>query len=125
MWAMANRGNAPGGTKMTRIRRLTVAALILLGGLVIVNPAGAGPILDWLGCGNCPPPDYSPSRYWLPRLARVNDCVHGPTIPMHATDQHPEIAPNNYLLEYRCPPVLPENTLIPTPTPPATSRFRY
>jgi hypothetical protein len=110
---------------MARIRRLTVAALLLAGGLVPANPASAGPIADWFGCGDCPPPSYSPFRYWAPRLARFHDCLHGPCLPVYAVNLHPEITPSCYILKYPCPAAAPAETLIPTPTPPATSRFRY
>jgi hypothetical protein len=110
---------------MTRIRRLTLAALLLGAALVPANRASAGPILDWLGCGDCPPPAYSPARYWAPRLARLYDCVCGPSLPVYATNLHPEIPPDVYVLKFPCPPAAPGETLIPTPTPPPTSRFQY
>jgi len=120
-----NGGNVPGGTKMTRIHRLTVIGLVLVGGLMSAGRVSAGPLADWLGCGNCPPPDYSPLRYWTPGAARVYDCVHGSRLSMYATNLHPDIPPTTYILEYPCPPADPAQTLIPIPTPPPTSRFRY
>ncbi len=110
---------------MARIRRLTLAGLLLAGTLLPVNGVSAGPIADWLGCGDCPPPAYSPARYWAPRLARLYDCLHGPRQPLYATNLHPDIPPNTYVLNYPCPPAAPAQTLIPVPTPPSTSRFQY
>ena len=110
---------------MSRLRRLWAAALLLALALVPAGRASAGPVADWLGCGSCPPPDYSPARYWVPGLAYLSDCFHGPRLPMHAPDQHPEIPPSAYILKYPCPPAAPAETLIPRPTPPETSRFQY
>jgi hypothetical protein len=109
---------------MARMRRLTVVAL-LLAGVVPANTACAGPIADWFGCGDCPPPAYSPFRYWAPRLARAYDCVHGPSTPVYASGLHPEITPASYNIKFPCAAAAPADTLIPRPTPPETSRFRY
>ena len=62
---------------MARIHRLTWAALVLAVGLVFTTTAHAGPVANWLNGNDCPPPSYSPARYWAPRLARAYDCVHG------------------------------------------------
>jgi len=110
---------------MARIRRLTFAALLVAAALIPTSTACAGPVADWFGCGDCSPPSYSPFRYWAPRLARVSDCFHGPSLPVYAPDRHPEISPASYIIKYPCPPATPAETLIPTPTPPATSLFRY
>jgi hypothetical protein len=110
---------------MRRMHQLTVAALLLAGGLVPARAASAGPLASWFGCGDCPPPSYSPFRYWTPALARLHDCFHGPSLSMYAPERHPEVPPSAYILQYPCPPVPPAETLIPTPTPPETSRFQY
>jgi hypothetical protein len=122
---MPEVGKVPGGTNMARIRRLTVAALLLAAGLVPAGQARAGFLGDLFGCGDCPAPSYSPLRYWAPGPARVNDCVHGPRYAVSAPDSHPEIPPTSYIIKFPCPAAAPISTLIPTPTPPATSRFRY
>jgi hypothetical protein len=109
---------------MGRIRRLTVAALVLAAALVPARPASAGQLWDWL-CDHCPPPSYSPFRLWAPRAARVSDRVHGPKLDVYPPDRHPEIPPTFTILKYSCPAVDPAATLIEPPTPPATSRFRY
>jgi hypothetical protein len=109
---------------MVRIRRLTVAALVLAAVLAPARPARAGQLWDWL-CGSCPPPSYSPARLWAPRLARVSDRVHGPKVDVYPPDRHPEVPPDFIILKYPCPAVEPAATLIERPTPPATSRFRY
>jgi hypothetical protein len=88
----------------------------LLGAAVLLSPAGvrAGPLLDWLGHGDCPKPSYSPLRYWTPGPARVSDCVHGPRLSAYAPNTHPEIPPTFYTLKYPCRAVEPAATLIPT-----------
>jgi hypothetical protein len=79
---------------------------------------------DGYGKSHCPPPAYySPFRYWAPTLARVYDCLCGPTISVRAPDRHPEVPPTFSVLAYPCPPVLPELTLQKLPTPPDTSRI--
>ncbi|MBI1917476.1 MAG: hypothetical protein HYS12_22480 [Planctomycetes bacterium] len=110
---------------MVWIRRLMVAALVLVAGLVPASTAHGGPLLDCLGIGHCPPPSYSPFRYWAPRLARVNDCIHGPRLSVYAPDRHPEIPPTFVVLPFPCPAADPAATIIERPTPPAESAFRY
>jgi hypothetical protein len=105
---------------MLRIRWLAVA-LVLVVGLGIANPASAGPLKDWFCHGDCPPPDYSPFRYWVPWVARCFDKKHGPHLSVYAPDRHPEIPPTYAILTFRCPAVPPEATLIPVPTPPNLS----
>ena len=110
---------------MRRVHRLTLSALILSAGLLSAN-------------GRMPAPSRTGRLRGLPAAvlfalalldarpgARLHDCFHGPSLPLDATNLHPEIAPGSYILKYPCPPADPASTLIPTPTPPATSRFRY
>ena len=81
---------------------------------------------DFLFCrGDCPPPSYSPLRYWTPGLARLHDDCHGPKLNVYAPDRHPEIPPTVTILKFPCPAALPGATIIEPPTPPPTSRFRY
>src|SRR5229473_1041618 len=110
---------------MFRIRRLTLAALVLCAGLVPASTATAGPLKDWLCPSDCPTPSYSPFRYWAPRMARVNDDIHGPKLNVYAPDRHPEITPTHTILKFPCPAVEPAATVIEPPSAPATSRFRY
>jgi hypothetical protein len=110
---------------MVRIRRLTVAALVVFAGLLPPSAARAGPLKDWLCPGDCPPPSYSPFRYWAPRAARCNDDLHGPKLDVYAPDRHPEIPPTYNTLRFSCPAVEPGSTLFEPPSAPATSRFRY
>ena len=121
----AECSNVSGGAIMVRFRRLTVVALVLVAALCFARPASAGPVLDWLFPDDGPAPTYSPLRCWAPRLGRINDDAHGPKLSIYATNLHPEIQPNYTILSFPCPPVLPAATIIPTPTPPATSRFKY
>jgi hypothetical protein len=110
---------------MARIHRLTVAGLVLAGGLLPACTVSAGPVANWLGLCDCPPPCYySPFRYWTPALARAYD-AHRPHLSVYAPDRHPEIPPTYTILRYPCPPALPAATIIATPTPPPESRFRY
>src|SRR6266536_4436995 len=118
-------GNLPEGALMARIRRLLVAALVLVAGLVPARTAKAGGLLDWFGCGDCPPPSYSPFRYWTPGPARVYDCIHGPQLGVHAPDRHPEIKPTTLVLPFPCPAADPADTIIERPKPPPESAFRY
>src|SRR5436190_7631004 len=97
---------------MLRIRQLAVTALVLAAGLVLGNTADAGPLKDWFYHRDCPPPDYSPFRYWVPGAARVHDKVHGPHLDVYAPDRHPEIPPTYITLTFPCPPVEPAGTLI-------------
>jgi hypothetical protein len=110
---------------MAQIRTLALAGLVVAAGLVAAAPARAGLLADLFGCGDCPRPSYSPLNYWAPAAVKASDCIHGPFVPLHAPEIHPDISPGTYMLQYPCPPVLPVDTLIPTPTPPATSKFRY
>jgi hypothetical protein len=110
---------------MVRIRRLTLAALVLCAGLAPASTASAGPLKDWLCGGDCPTPSYSPFRYWAPRLARCSDDVHGPKLDVYAPDRHPEITASYTILKFPCPAVDPAATIIEPPSAPATSRFRY
>jgi hypothetical protein len=108
---------------MIRIRGLAAIAVIVVAGIV-PNMAYAGPIMSFF-CGDCPPPEYSPFRFWAPRAAKAYDDIHGPKINVNAPDRHPDIPSATKVLQFPCPPVLPANTLIEPPTPPATSKFRY
>jgi hypothetical protein len=110
---------------MVRIRRFVVAVVVVVGGLGSARTATAGSLLDWLGCGPCPPPSYSPCRYWAPGLARVKDCIHGPRLSVYAPDRHPEIPPTFLNIPFPCPAADPAETIIERPTPPASSAFRY
>src|SRR4051794_28720589 len=110
---------------MVRIRRLLVGVVVLVAGLVLAAPARAGSLLDWFGCGSCPPPSYSRCRFWAPRLARVCDCIHGPRLSVYAPDRHPEIPPTFVNLPFPCPAANPAETIIARPTPPAESAFQY
>jgi len=110
---------------MVRMQGLMLALLVLAGGALRPGTAAAGPILDWFCCCPCPPPCYSPFRYWTPTGARVYDCLCGPHIPVFPPDRHPEIPPSYVILDYPCPPAPPEATLIPVPTAPPTSKFQY
>ncbi len=102
---------------MTRIRRLTIAALLLAAALLPAGPARAGSLLAWLHHDDCPAPSYTPFRYWTPGLARVSDCVHGPTIDVYPPDTHPEVPPTFIILPYHCPAVPPAETVIDVPSP--------
>jgi hypothetical protein len=109
---------------MTRIRTLT-AVLVVAAGLATAIPARAGVLADLFGCGDCPRPDYSPIHYWVPRAVKVHDCLHGPRLPVYGPEIHPEVPPGTYTIQFPCPAAAPADTLIPTPMPPASSRFRY
>jgi hypothetical protein len=110
---------------MARFRVLMLGALVACAELLASSTATAGPLKDWLCPSDCPPPSYSPFRYWAPRGALLYDECHGPKLDVYAPDRHPEIPPNYNILQYSCPAVDPAATLIPVPTAPATSRFRY
>jgi hypothetical protein len=109
---------------MFRIRRIIKGLFAIALGLAPVGSATAGPILDWLGIGDNPPQSYSPARYWAPAIARLNDEIHGPRLPVYAPDRHPEINPGHTILTYPSAVAVPADTLIPLPTPPATSVAR-
>ncbi len=113
---------------MISLRGLAVGMLVLGGGLIAGTRANAGPLQDWLAnCRrDCPRPEYySPARYWTPGLAAVHDCLHGPRLDVHAPDRYPDMPAGTVILSYPCPPVDPAATVIPVPTPPADSKFRY
>jgi len=110
---------------MFRIRRLTVAALVLAAGLVSAGTASAGPLKDWLWPDDTEAPAYSRLRYWAPGASRIHDYFHGPKLDVYPPDRHPEIAPTFNILNYPAPAAAPGATIIPPPTPPATSKFRY
>ncbi len=110
---------------MMPIRRLMVVGLVLAAGLAMATSASAGPLLACFGHRDDPPPSYSPVRYWAPRVARANDCVHGPRLSVYPPDRHPEIHPDYVIIKYPHPAVDPAATIIEPPTPPAESRFRY
>jgi hypothetical protein len=113
---------------MARIGRLAVGPLLIIAALVPIRATHAGPLENWFGIGgygDCPRPSYSPLNYWAPGLVRLHNYCRGPVMPMHAFDLHPEMPRGAYILRYRCQFVFPAGTLVPTPTPPATSRFRY
>lgn len=97
------------------------ACLVLIAGLSFSTRASAG----WFGHHDDPPPSYSPFRYWTPGLARLHDHFHGPYLSPYAPDRHPEIPPDYAILKFPHPVADPAATLIPVPTPPPTSRFRY
>jgi hypothetical protein len=106
-------------------RALGLATLVLAGSL-LPSPAPAdGPVMSALVPDDTPKPAYSKLRFWAPAVARVNDHIHGPKINVYPPDRHPEIAPTVLMIRYRCPAVSPGATIIPVPTPPAESRFRY
>jgi hypothetical protein len=107
---------------MVRIRRLTLAALVVAAGLVSTSTASAGPLLDWLFPDDGPTPAYSPLRYWAPAVGRVNDHFHGPALSPFPPDRHPEIPPTFITLTFPCPAADPSATLIPVPTAPPESR---
>ena len=110
---------------MARIRRLTVAGMVLAAGLLAASTASAGPLVGWFTHEDSPPPSYSPFRYWTPRAARVSDKIHGPRLSVYAPDRHPEIAPDYVIIKFPHPAADPASTIIEPPTPPVTSRFRY
>jgi hypothetical protein len=110
---------------MVRVHRLLLAAFVLAAGLVSATPANAGPLRDWFHPEDAPSPSYSPFRYWTPRLARVNDAAHGPSLNVYAPDRHPEIPPTYTILKFTRPAIDPAATLIEPPSAPASSRFRY
>jgi hypothetical protein len=107
---------------MVRLRWLAVGTLILAAGLMPATTARAGPVWDWIH--GCPPPDYSPFRYWTPAAARIHDRIHGPKISVYPPDRRPEIPPTFEIIPYKCPATDPASTLIEVPTPPPTSRAR-
>ena len=72
-----------------------------------------------------PTPSYSPFRYWAPGLGHLHDNCRGPKLSVYPPDRHPEIVPDVLILKFPCPAARPGDTLIPTPTPPADSRFKY
>jgi hypothetical protein len=100
---------------MRRAKGLLFAALLGASALLFPSPVRAGPLLDWLGHGDCPKPSYSPLRYWAPGPARVRDCVHGPRLCSYAPNTHPDIPPTFTTLKYKCRAVEPAATLIPAP----------
>lgn len=110
---------------MVRVHRLMLATIVLAAGLVSATSANAGPLKDWFLPGDGQAPSYSPFRYWTPRLARVDDAVHGPRLSVYAPDRHPEIPPSCTILKFSRPAVDPAATLIEPPSAPASSRFRY
>jgi hypothetical protein len=99
--------------------------LVLVAGLALASSARAGPVLDWLFPDDGPTPAYSCLRYWAPAVGRVQDHFHGPKEAVYAPDRHPEIPVDFTILHYQCPAAVPADTLIPVPTPPPESRFRY
>jgi hypothetical protein len=110
---------------MMRMRHLLSLTLAFLAIQVFGSRATAGPLLDWFCPNDCPPPSYSPARFWAPAAARVHDFCHGPKIPVYPPDRHPEIPPTFTILKYPCPAALPAATIIEPPTPPADSKFKY
>ena len=113
---------------MSRIARWALLPLMVFVALIPTSAGHAGPLENWFGIGgyrDCPRPSYSPLNYWAPGLVRLHSYCRGPVLPMHAFDLHPEISRSSYILKYKCQFVFPEGTLVPVPTPPATSRFRY
>jgi hypothetical protein len=110
---------------MVGMRRLTVAAVVVAAWWGLPRPARAGSLLEWLGHDKCPPPTYSPFRYWTPAPARVYDCTCGPKLSVYAPDRHPEIPPTYATLNFKCPPVTPAETIIEAPLAPEDSRARY
>jgi hypothetical protein len=110
---------------MIRIRQMTAAALLIAAALVPASTASAGSLTDWLWPDDGPDPAYSPGRYWAPALGRVHDKHSGPYLSVYAPDRHPEISPECTILTFPCQPVDNAATIIPVPTPPATSKFKY
>lgn len=101
---------------MTRAKGLLSAAVVLAWALLVPSAASAGPLWDRL-CGHCPPPSYSPFRYWAPGAARASDCVHGPRLSAYPPDRHPEVAPSFTVLKFPCPAAEPAATTIQPPAP--------
>lgn len=107
---------------MGRTRRLAVAGLILVVGLVPASRASAG-ILDCLCC--CQKPTYSPVQYWAPAAVRIHDAACGPKLGVYAPNRYPDIPLDYTILKYRCPPAFPAETIIEAPLAPPTSQARY
>ena len=110
---------------MVRIRRCTIVVLVLASGLCPASTASAGPLLDWLGLGDCPPPSYSPCHFWSPAPVRLHDKCQGSGLNVRAPDRHPEIPPTFTILKYPCPAAFSAATIIEPPTPPPESTFKY
>ena len=111
---------------MERIRRPLIGTMILASAMLMLtaSSANAGPILNWLGLGDDPPPSYSPARFWAPALAKLNDNIHGPRTAVYPPDRHPEIPPTHAILNYPTAIALPRDTINARPTPPASSGAR-
>jgi hypothetical protein len=111
---------------MTNHRRLAVVVVVLIGGLGPARVASAGPFWDWLTHRECPSPSYSPVNYWAPSAVHLYADIHGPKVAVRAPETHPDVPPTYVTLTYRrkCPAQDPAATLIPVPTPPATSKAR-
>jgi hypothetical protein len=93
-----------------------MAALALLGmGFLVPTRSDAGPILDCLR--GCPPPSYSPLRYWTPTLARTYDHCCGPVLSVYSPLRHPEVPAGYQILRYRCPAVPPAILVSQRPFP--------
>lgn len=104
---------------MARPVLTAIAALVLL-----ANSADAGPVLNWLGHHNDPPPSYPPIRYWAPNVARIGDCLHKPHLSVYPPDRHPEVPPTFALIKFRCATAAPGDTLIEVPAAPESSKAK-
>jgi hypothetical protein len=69
--------------------------------------AGAGPIVNVMQPCDCPPTHYSDLHVLTPVLYRWAAWCQGPCRYTFAKRWHPEIAPNDYFNNYRCPSVNP------------------
>ena len=72
-------------------------------------------LLDRLCHKDCPPPSYSPLRYWTPGLARLSDCVHGPRLDVYPPARPGDMPPSYIVLKYPWPAVDPAATIIQPP----------
>jgi len=106
---------------MSRVLRLIVVAVGVTVGSAAGNSAFAGGI--WFG-NDGQPSSYSPLRFWAPQLGRLNDHIHGPKLSVYPPDRHPENPATVMVLKYPCRTAYPAETIIPRPTPPATSPAR-
>jgi hypothetical protein len=87
--------------------------------------AKAGPLLGWFFPDDGPEPAYSCLRYWAPRAGKCYDHFHGLRLDVYPPDRHPEVIPDWIILPFPHLAADPAETLIPVPTAPAESRFRY
>jgi hypothetical protein len=111
---------------MVRTFRRAVVALVVAALFLPAGTARAGKFWNWLTHQDCDVPSYCPARYWTPTIALCVDDLCGPRLSVYAPDRHPEIPPGVWVAKFsKCHPApLPEATLVPVPTPPATSKAR-